>query len=441
MAIAFVQNMSSGLGTLSPGTAKGTWSSNPTAGNMLVLAVSGPLASGTANVTAVNDNQGNAYTRGPHFSTSANSFLEFWYTSNIVGGTNIGTVVGTASAVTTTFAWSGYEYSGAAKTLPFDVGTIIQGTQNAASGLGTTGTTATTAQPNEVLVAAFARLAVTAATVGAGWSHFGTTITRTSFDELNAEDQIVSAAGAYAGTYSDGISGVFIGGLAAFRQQNILGSALQDDFNNSTTIDARWAKLGGQTTRITQGTGQLVITSGTDATYNDLVSTGTPAFDMNNSAMFVQYAGTISPTLTNVEQIFYVSKQTAGTSDTQNKVYWTLSGGNAVARKVVANVNAAIANGTFAWTGGTTWLRISGTNTGAGSLLWDTSPDGTVWTNFVQIAEPFSISAMYGAMQVGAFGTQATTTAGTFDFFGTTTPAPASGISPNWLALMGVGQT
>ncbi len=186
---------------------------------------------------------------------------------------------------------------------------------------------------------------------------------------------------------------------------NPLAGSLNDYFDAST-LNAQWVKNGTANSRISQGTGQLVITVGTDSSYQDLAAAD--AYDLTSSRIYVNYVGIPTQSLTNVEQIIYFQ------ADASNKVWWTLNNSVIGAYKLVASVQTQVGTNIPYNATNHKWLSIKES---AGTTFWDTSSDGRAWITQFQAANPITVTAGTPAIQTGAFGTQSSTTAGTFDNF------------------------
>ncbi len=200
MAIAFVKNVIGADLTLAvnQGTSFGTFASNVTAGNLIIVSVG--MNIGTAGtVVSVTDTQSNTYTLIGGTFNSTNCRTDMYYAKNITGGTNIVKVVGSTTSANH-MNFFAHEYSGADTTAPLDKSATGTGQTGAVSTLGTSGTTATTTTSNELLFCAINLLANANGTVGSGWTNRGTAAFTTSV--IFGEDLLVSSTGAYAGTFS-----------------------------------------------------------------------------------------------------------------------------------------------------------------------------------------------------------------------------------------------
>jgi hypothetical protein len=225
--IVFVKQAKGNLDTTLAGlgTALGTFATNPTAGNLIVVSVG--MSVGTAGtVNSVTDTPGNTYTRIG--GTNSTNRVDLYYAKNITGGTNIVKVIGSFTA-TAAMGFLASEYSGVGTVNAFDTSAFGTGLS---SGLGTSGTTANTAGADELLLSAFSIESGTTGTIVGGWTNRGTVVFNSGVNNsVFAEDLIVSATGAYAGTasmttlktYSAGISSFQLGTTAPGTPPDIVG--------------------------------------------------------------------------------------------------------------------------------------------------------------------------------------------------------------------------
>lgn len=183
------------------------YASAQAAGDLNVVVIS--WEDSTGSVQSITDTSGNTYHLAVGPTTQSGLASQSIYYAQ-----NIRSAAANANTVTITFAAAVphpdlriLEYSGIDPANAFDVGT--------GSG-STTGTTAdsgsvTTTSANEVLIGADV-IAHSFASVGPGY----TLEVRTAHDDV-AEDQIVSAAGAYHATVTQSSSGWWVMQIAAFR--------------------------------------------------------------------------------------------------------------------------------------------------------------------------------------------------------------------------------
>lgn len=87
--MSLIQTLTKGTTDTSQSTSlAGTWSSNTTTGNTIIIAVAA-TATATNSITSVTDSQSNTYTRVTSIlsDTGAAVDVELWYSYNITGGT------------------------------------------------------------------------------------------------------------------------------------------------------------------------------------------------------------------------------------------------------------------------------------------------------------------------------------------------------------------
>jgi len=185
MAISFVQS-NGNFSSSSVSTLSATFSSNVTAGNLLVIAIGFVGASTT--VSSVTDTLGNTYSRavGPTIDTNVNYTIYTYYTTSSSTGSNTVTVNSSASG--TFFRVLVHEYSGVNTLDVVSGATASNGTIDSGS--------KTTYHADELIF-------------GWGSSAGGTLLTGpgTGFTQRESqgseitEDKIVSATGSYDASY------------------------------------------------------------------------------------------------------------------------------------------------------------------------------------------------------------------------------------------------
>lgn len=197
MAISLVQTTSqgaSGSGT----TLLGTFSSNVTAGNMLVLFASNRVT--TSPISSISDSGGDTFTNliiGTHTTTVQG---ELWYSPNINGGTCVVTVNWSGGAGSSQ-SFLVREYTGLTSTPLDQLGSL----DNSATTALISGTTATTTQGSELVVASLAAPSGgTPVTANSPFGNLGTvTSTAAGAKSLTgAMDNIVSSTGKEVGTFT-----------------------------------------------------------------------------------------------------------------------------------------------------------------------------------------------------------------------------------------------
>lgn len=205
---------STGTSNLALGSTLVTFSSNMTAGNLIVVGVTVTNALTLGTVSSITDNQNNTYTLAKSATISeATSVIdeEIWYAKNIIGG--IGTV--TVNHTVDNAAVFAREYSG------FDT-LDVTSSANGSNTTPNTGT-ATTTVASELLIVS------TGDDKGAGQTYtpgtvygdiVGTTATLTG---LSMEDNIISATGAQTGTLTFGAAANWVSLFASFYKSSAAG--------------------------------------------------------------------------------------------------------------------------------------------------------------------------------------------------------------------------
>lgn len=207
MAWAHIQTNATGVEATST-TIAHAYTSNVTAGSLLVGAVTYHNPTGVINISSVADSLGQTWTlAGSRVDTDISGFGGTWtiatyYYPNTLGGAN--TVTATLSVTTTGRSLGCSEYSGIATTGPLDKTTgqqqIDPGT---AADAVTSGTTAATTQNNELVWAASLLPGSIASVCASGTgftSRYGAV--NTNFSALTIEDKNLVSAGATAGTFT-----------------------------------------------------------------------------------------------------------------------------------------------------------------------------------------------------------------------------------------------
>lgn len=204
-APVLVQTASGNVGASTTCTA--TFASNPTAGDMIVVAIGSN--STTSNVTGVS-NTSDTFALVNSQVVGITSEGWCYYAKAIAGGASTKTV-------TVTFDTSAAqvvivrEYSGVTST-PLDGHVINNPTGTTAPSSGN----ATTTQLGDLLVG-YCVTSTQTATITAG-SGYGNVVTASSGTALEVamEDQVAGAAGSYAATFSSSTSASFVVGIATF---------------------------------------------------------------------------------------------------------------------------------------------------------------------------------------------------------------------------------
>jgi subtilisin family serine protease len=180
-----------------------------TAGNLIIAFV---RASTTAQTITLSDTAGNTYTQAvSQGQTTDGHQAAIFYAANIKSGAN--TVTATFSGTNNHPFLAIYEYRGLSTTNPLDKTSAAQGTSATAS----SGATATTTAANELVFAGLGLPSSSTTTVTAGSSFtLEQQDTRSGGSRAASEDQIVSATGSYAGTFTLSVSDNWSAVVATF---------------------------------------------------------------------------------------------------------------------------------------------------------------------------------------------------------------------------------
>lgn len=188
MAIAYVQSRSVDSGAVSSATL--AYSSNTTAGSLLIVAV---RQSGTGGTCTISDSQSNTYVNNAINSTFTSDKLFVAYALNTTGGANTVTCTFGASVA---MRWAIHEYSGLASSSALDQSNVTTGNNTAPDSGNITTTVA-----NELLFSACGCGANSTFTVGANYT-LREQIPAGANGKLATEDRIVSATGTYSAPYT-----------------------------------------------------------------------------------------------------------------------------------------------------------------------------------------------------------------------------------------------
>lgn len=209
--IAFKQSKSADLGSQSSGGGTITFTSNVTAGSLLVVAV---RLGATGRTITLGDDKSNTYSTA-YFSTDdgQGDSLAVLYAMNAAAGAT--TVTISFSGAATTVRVAVHEYSGIATSNAFDQ----PAKQNfAATTTPTSGNTSTTAQGDELLFGYCENGAgfTAAFTAGSGYAK-REELTSGGLLKIGTEDQIVSVTGTYAADVTLDAAGSGNMGIATFK--------------------------------------------------------------------------------------------------------------------------------------------------------------------------------------------------------------------------------
>ena len=200
-------------------------------------------------------------------------------------------------------------------------------------------------------------------------------------------------------------------------EANIL-DILSDDFSGASVDTVAWAETATGSATVTQTGGQLEIALPSSATSSDLgqlKSVGT--FDMTSGSVVVDIAQAVSAS-TNANQSLQLY------IDSNNWLQWTIENGTLYAQYLEGGSKTTAFSVAF---NGTThkWWRI---REASGDVYWDTSEDGSAWTNRASYTTGLTITAMYGLITAYCYQNETDPGTGIFDNFSLTTVSNDSSI-------------
>lgn len=254
-------------------------SGNHTAGNLLVVLLSGWNAE---TVSSVTDTAGNTYywtgQRSPYTNTDS-GFTEIWYAYNITGGaSNVVTV--NYSGTVTYREVTVYQYSGIDTSDPYDVGNTGGG--GSSSGTSQSTGSANTTQADEVIAAVYAEYDAGSCTAGSGFT------VRYDGTYFCSEGRIVSSTGSYNSSLTYSASVQWTASHATFKAASVVSaptvtSSAADTITDTTaTLNGNVTDNGGEdatTCGFAWGTVSSLSGGDTATTTDSSCPSGTGAFD------------------------------------------------------------------------------------------------------------------------------------------------------------------
>jgi hypothetical protein len=188
-------------------------------------------------------------------------------------------------------------------------------------------------------------------------------------------------------------------------------SSFTDDFSTADAAKFVYSEVTGVT-----AAGQLSIPVA--STYKALRSTN--AYNLVGSGASVRVVQRPNVGSGGTEAIFSIVQARSGT-DPDNSVDFNINGTNLLMRAFTASSSSSNTSITYDATAHA-WLRIREL---AGSILWDTSPDGVTWTNRRTRVNDIAVWAMRVRFLVGYFGTETTPGTAVFDDLNLAAPTAA----------------
>jgi len=203
LMISTVQTKSSNSGSSYVNSFSPQWSSNVTAGNFLVLAISCSSTDSDA-ITSVTDTSGNTWSRISTLNSAGLGIsleLDIWICTNCLGGTTPTVTIQLATDNFSTISIVMREYQGVATSSPADVSVTSRDdtyTQTHASG-----NTSTTTQANELVVAVMAYTnSGDTLTVSSGYTTVVNESCAGEFSGIGYADKVISSTGTQSATFT-----------------------------------------------------------------------------------------------------------------------------------------------------------------------------------------------------------------------------------------------
>lgn len=182
-----------------------------------------------------------------------------------------------------------------------------------------------------------------------------------------------------------------------------------DNFNDNSIDTAKWQNNSGA--RITEVNNQIEITTLTTAGYYSLETKEWQS--LYNSSVSVKLTSAGNQTLVSLEVYPIVISSNAGL----NTLEFIVSGGTVFMFKRESGVSTNL-GGSFTYNAVThLYFRIREQD---GLVYFDTSADGTTWTNRRTIATPMSLNRIKPVFQVGNYAVEASGTLASFDDYNIT---------------------
>lgn len=200
-------------------------------------------------------------------------------------------------------------------------------------------------------------------------------------------------------------------------------SSVTDNWSSGTIDTSKWTNWGGS--NVTVSNEELAMTSSLGGGYYGVDSgVDSRLYDMTGSSIVnkVVNAGNQSIGSWEVYPIYaYIN------GDSSNQFFFFIGEGKLRAYKKVNGVSNWLAQTDYNATNHK-WFRI---RESGGTTYFDTSANGTSWTNFASVANPFSVTGMVIGSEVGTWATESSTTSAVFDNFNYAT-APTATQSDDW---------
>ncbi len=202
-----------------------------------------------------------------------------------------------------------------------------------------------------------------------------------------------------------------------------LTSSLFDTWSSGTINSTKWNIWGGG--QVTVSSNQLAMTSTTGGGYYGVDSdVNGKLYDLTSSSIVneVVNAGNQSIGSWEVYPIYaYID------GDSSNQFFFFIGEGKLRAYKKVNGASNWLAQDDYN-PAVHKWFRI---RESGGTTYFDTSANGTTWTNFASVANPFAVTEMVIGSEVGTWSSEGSTTSATFDNFNYAS-APTATLVDDW---------
>jgi hypothetical protein len=322
-----------------------------------------------ANTGTISTPTGWTIAQGPSRATAAFSLISFYkvaVSADTGGSTSVSMSLQSSVAWRTGFCWVTLENKG----VPLDTSTV---NIDNASNTTVLVTSLTTSRDEEMLIL-FTALSSTSATLTQPTAPSAFTEDLDSGGVMIGHLGISVASAAGVGSATASTSATSITHLIAVKPQNPLTELLRDDFNDnslaanwapSTATGASQAEVNQQYEETPPSTPNTGIADINDVTWRDVTGSSV-AVEVKQV-----HVGANAETTLMLQQ------------DGSNEVMMMVSDGVLTMRREIA---AVFSEGTLTYDAVVhRWWRISESG---GNILWDTSPDGVIWTNRRSVAVP-----------------------------------------------------
>ena|ERR1700756_5678384 len=204
-----------------------------------------------------------------------------------------------------------------------------------------------------------------------------------------------------------------------------LANSFQDSFN-AGSISGSWSTANAaDATQVLAFGGGIEITHTATSQYNALTTAST--YDLTGNGFFVQVQSVGNQALVSHETIIGLNL------DASNSLWMGSANGQIYAWVNVATVHTQVGSSKSYIAASHRWWRI---RESLGTIYYDTAPDGKVWTNQWNTANPFAITAISPYIQSGNWQNEASGSFSIFDNYNTNdglpnaiTPLKADGMS------------